>query len=189
MSIVDTIPYEYRELSQVKAAKLAGMSRPTFVRKYWKNRRLSVVEKEDGSEIMLFETLYSEFGEVVTQNLQKILDGHTNTPDQKHEHPDQNKTEHLNKPVKIEDEQPYISQIHALQLELAKVTGEKEKLAAVIDAKNEMLEERQVTIEEQRQQIQQHLSLIEKSHHLLEDKRSKEEATPTKGFWARLLGR
>ena len=214
MSNLEFIPEEYKELNQSTAAKLAGLKRMTFIRKYWKSGLLQISTKDDGTEYITFENLYNEFKETATQNLLKLTSGQGEFAQEQDQSAQKSSSELLRIKPTYSNEQ---SKIHALELEIAKLDGEKEKYKA-------LLEKSEDVISEQREQIQKHLSVIERSQMLLEDKTSKAdqlaqqiqqeaaqktedakriealekekqdalaqlEQEQSKGFWSRLFGR
>jgi hypothetical protein len=74
-----TIPAEYQKLSQNKAAKMAGIPRSTFRRKYWDNGILSIHKDHEGNDYVTFDELHRVFGETVIHAVKQEIDGHAQT--------------------------------------------------------------------------------------------------------------
>jgi hypothetical protein len=72
--MIENIPEEYRELSERKAADLAGISRSTFRRRhleYGATQTISLTTQPDGSKVIPFTEVYRVYGDVVFENLKK----------------------------------------------------------------------------------------------------------------------
>lgn len=74
------IPEEWRELSQAKAAEIAGVPKTSFRRKHIDDgctEPITISKRPDGSEYIAFDEVYRLYREVATQNLRALTSGQT----------------------------------------------------------------------------------------------------------------
>jgi hypothetical protein len=163
-----SIPTEYQKLSVKKAALLSGVPRTSFIRKYLESGRITLLKELDGTDYITYDELYRIFGETVTQNLKAYMSGqligqgvqsdfgkneHIVAHDQKHE-------------TSLLD----IEKTHKLELELARIQGERDRLSALLDEKSRLVDEKQSLILDQKEQIRRYFEELQITRRLLEDK-------------------
>lgn len=166
-----SIPTEYQKLSVKKAALISGVPRTSFIRKYLESGRITLLKEADGTDYITYDELYRVFGEIVTQNLKAYMSGqlsgqgvHTGSgkneqgvnPDQSHE-------------TSLVD----IEKTHKLELELARIQGERDRLNALLDEKSRLVDEKQSLILDQKEQIRRYFEELQITRRLLEDKAMK----------------
>lgn len=170
-----SIPPEYQKLSVKKAALLANVPRTSFIRKYLETGQISVQKGPDGTDFISFDELYRIFGETITQNLRLQLSGQLTGHGVQSEN---GKNEHVTIPDQNTSVIPVDSEkMHKLELELVRTQGERDRLEALLTEKARLLEERQVIIQEQKEQMRRYFDELQTTRRLLEDKTVKGDNT------------
>ncbi len=164
-----TIPMEYQKLSQNKAAKLVGIPRTTFKRKYWDNGQLSIQKDREGNDYVTFDELYRIFGEGLIQAIHQETHGHSNTD---HGH-DQNGQIGTNGHTKM-DELVQMDTIKTgvdipILLENERLKAEKEGMQNLVQELRDQLERERNRLSDTERQFRQldaqHRGLLESKQH------------------------
>jgi hypothetical protein len=170
-----SIPTEYQKLSVKKAALLSGVPRTSFIRKYLESGRITLLKEADGTDYITYDELYRIFGETATQNLKAYMSGQLVGQGVQ---PDFGKNEHIvAHDQKHETSLLDIEKTHKLELELARIQGERDRLSALLDEKSRLVDEKQSLILDQKEQIRRYFEELQITRRLLEDKAFKQGET------------
>jgi predicted RNase H-like nuclease (RuvC/YqgF family) len=182
------IPEDYRELSERKAAELAGVSRSTFRRRHLEGDALKTVSqktRQDGSKFIPFEEVYRLYGATVLENLRKTSEepknqmNHTFTigsePIDTTQESSQNQViNHYKNGVLSVRLHEYMD----LKTELASKEAELAALKKRIEDQKRQLEESKEREFYERERVARFLDELQFSRRLLEDKNK--QAQPPK---------
>jgi hypothetical protein len=167
-----TIPIEYQKLSQNKAAKLVGIPRTTFKRKYWDNGELSIQKDREGNDYVPFDELYRVFGEELLQAIHQETGGQQND-DRGHDQNGQigtNGHDHMDRLVQMDT--PKVSVDIPILLENERLKAEKEGMQNLVQELRDQLERERNRLSDTERQVRQ---LDTQYRALLEDKRHNED--------------
>lgn len=163
-----SIPTEYQKLSVKKAALISGVPRTSFIRKYLESGRITLLKEADGTDYITYDELYRVFGEIVAQNLKAYMSGQLIGHGA---HADSGKNEQgVNHDQSQKKSLADIEKTHKLELELAKIQGERDRLNALLDEKIRLVDEKQSLIQDQKEQIRRYFEELQITRRLLEDK-------------------
>jgi|GEM_PF-5267195 len=177
------IPEEYRELSERKAANLAGVSRSAFRRRHLEADAIEVISlcsRQDGSKFIPFEEIHRIYGEKAILNLKKLQnepkDHKNHSLKSGSEQNDTTKKEPMNQKNQTLEQisiSVQISEYISLKTKLASQATELEELKKRLNEQKYLLDQAKDREKIEQLRTDRLLEELQTSRRLIEDKLSK----------------
>lgn len=146
------IPVEYQKVNKADAARIIGMSRPTFYRNYLDSGKISVFSDDTGKEFITFDELHRIFGEKALRGL--------------HEHIGRAQKEDLGQM----DTHKSASVDVQTELDTTELRIENARISERLTALQQRFGDYEIRLSEKDEQIRRYFDELQTTRRLLEDK-------------------